>query len=234
MNQPPAIFDLETAPDLDALHRLTPPYVPSSSKSSADAEADYWRAARAKATLNPATSCICAIGLHFPGEQPLLRTGDDEAELLRWFWRLFESWGGNFAYWSGNNSKGCFDPRFLVVRSWVRRVPVPRGAYGKPPGWSLSADKWIDLAPLYLIGAEANSFCSANTAAKTLGLLGLDCGWGAIRDKNTLAVKAAGFHEWLASGDPERREAALDYLRNDLAIERAIADVILSGKEVAA
>ncbi|WP_265594903.1 hypothetical protein [Haloferula sp. BvORR071] len=223
--KPLAIFDIETAPDLEAVQRLTPPYVPTPG-AKPHAEADYWRGIHAKATLNPATSRIRAIGVQFPGEPPRLQVGT-EAELLREFWQLFADWDGPFAYWSGNNSKGCFDPRFLVVRSWVRRVTVPRGAYSRGPGWSLSAEKWLDLAPLFLIGAEANSFCSANKAAKTLGLIGMDLGWATVRDKDALVVKAASFHEWLDSPVLARREAALDYLRNDLAMERAIAEVLL-------
>lgn len=222
------IFDIETAIDREAVYRLTPPWSPATGKK----EHVYWNEIRRKATLNPATSTICAIGIHVPGQEPVLLTGtgDDEAELLRAFWQIFsapEHAPATFAYWSGNNGGGCFDPRFLVVRSWVRRVAVPRAAYGPPPGWALSRVKWLDLAPLFLIGAEKNSRCSANKAAKTLGLIGQDLGWAIVRDKDTLHVTGATFHESLTDESPAARQEALDYLRNDLAVERAIADVLV-------
>ncbi len=221
----PIIFDIETAIDREAVYRLTPPWSPATGKK----EHVYWNEIRRKATLNPATSTICAIGIHLPGREPILLTGD-EAELLRSFWNIFstpEHAEATFAYWSGNNGGGCFDPRFLVVRSWVRRVAVPRAAYGPPPGWSLSRVKWLDLAPLFLIGAERNSRCSANKAAKTLGLIGQDLGWAIVRDKDTLKVTGATFHESLTDPCPAACQEALDYLRNDLAVERAIADVLV-------
>ena len=222
--KPLIIFDIETAIDREAVYRLTPPWSPATGKK----EHVYWNEIRRKATLNPATSTICAIGIHLPGqEEPVLLTGD-EAELLRAFWKIFSGQAeATFAYWSGNNGGGCFDPRFLVVRSWVRRVAVPRCAYGPPPGWALSRVKWLDLAPLFLIGAEKNSRCSANKAAKTLGLIGQDLGWAVVRDKDELSVTGATFHECLADECPLTRQEALDYLRNDLAVERAIADVLV-------
>jgi len=265
----PAIFDIETAPDLEAVRRITPPFDPasvkgkrpaagasgfgaSSSSSLAtaattrdvmeQAEADYWAGALQRATLNPATARICAIGLHFPREAPLLWTSSGvaedggEAELLRRFWREFLEWDGPFAYWSGNNGRGSFDARFLVVRSWVNRVAVPAGAFGKERPGELSPARWVDLAPVYLVGAEANSFCSANTAARTLGLIGRDLGWAVVQDKRELEQRgaaAASVHELFAAEDPLKRELALEYLRNDLALERAISDVLL-GKERAA
>lgn len=225
--KPLIIFDIETAIDREAVYRLTPPWSPATGKK----EHVYWNEIRRKATLNPATSTICAIGIHLTDQAPVLLTETGcggEAELLRRFWQIFgEQEDAVFAYWSGNNGGGCFDPRFLVVRSWVRRVVVPRCAYGPPPGWALSKLKWLDLAPLFLIGAEKNSRCSANKAAKTLGLIGQDLGWAVVQDKDELGVTGASFQEFLADECPQTQQEALDYLRNDLAIERAIANVLV-------
>ena len=196
-------------------------------------ERKYWQAIHRKAALNPATVRIVAIGVHHSGGHPLVLAGT-EAELLRSFWREFRM-SPAWAFWSGNNGRGAFDPRFLIVRSWVNRVPIPPAAFAAKgsPG-KLSPGAWIDLAPRFLIGAESGSTCSANRAARTLGVIGRDLGWTTIRDKDELerrGVTGANFHEcW---EDPLRNALAREYLRNDLAIERAIADVLF-GKEVAA
>ena len=239
-----SIFDIETAPDLEAVARLSPPFDPASVKTSniksplkikekiEREEFNYWLAIRRKAALNPATARIVAIGVHHPGGAPLV-LGGTEAEQLRAFWREFRL-APAWAYWSGNNGRGAFDPRFLIVRSWVNRVPIPPAAFAAQgsPG-KLSPGAWIDLAPRFLIGAESGSTCSANRAARTLGLLGMDLGWAVIADKEVLekrGVSGANFHEcW---EDPQRNALARQYLLNDLAIERAIADVVL-GKGVA-
>lgn len=242
-----SIFDIETAPDLEAVARLSPPFDRSAVKTAhmkraatvaakvEREERKYWSAIHARAALNPATARIVAIGVHHPGNVPLI-LGGTEAELLRGFWREFrqaEAW----AYWSGNNGRGAFDPRFLIVRSWVNRVPIPPAAFATQgsPG-RLSPGAWLDLAPRFLIGAESGSTCSANRAARTLGVIGLDLGWAVIRDKDELqaaGVNGANFHECWEAADPARNALARRYLLNDLAIERAIADVVL-GKEVAA
>jgi hypothetical protein len=240
-----SIFDIETAPDLEAVARLSPPFDPdvvkiSHIKSPERAEAKvqreerkYWQAIHRKAALNPATARIVAIGVHHSGGHPLVLAGT-EAELLRAFWREFRM-APAWAFWSGNNGRGAFDPRFLIVRSWVNRVPIPPAAFAAKgsPG-KLSPGAWIDLAPRFLIGAESGSTCSANRAERTLGIVGMDLGWTVIQDKDELerrGVTGANFHEcW---EDPLRNALAREYLRNDLAIERAIADVVL-GKEVVA
>ena len=240
-----SIFDIETAPDLEAVARLSPPFDPAAVKVShikdparAQAKVEreerkYWQAIHRKAALNPATARIVAIGVHHSGGHPLVLAGT-EAELLRSFWREFRT-SPAWAFWSGNNGRGAFDPRFLIVRSWVNRVPIPPAAFAAKgsPG-KLSPGAWIDLAPRFLIGAESGSTCSANRAARTLGVIGRDLGWTTIRDKDELerrGVTGANFHEcW---EDPLRNALAREYLRNDLAIERAIADVLF-GKEVAA
>ena len=240
-----SIFDIETAPDLEAVARLSPPFDPAAVKTahirkaaSVEAKVErerqkYWQAIYKKAALNPATARIVAIGVHHPDGPPLI-LGGTEAEQLRAFWREFRL-APSWAYWSGNNGRGAFDPRFLIVRSWVNRVPIPVAAFAAQgsPG-KLSPGAWLDLAPRFLIGAESGSTCSANRAARTLGIVGMDLGWAVITDKDSLekrGVSGANFHEcW---EDPERHELAREYLLNDLAIERAIADVVL-GKEVAA
>jgi hypothetical protein len=240
-----SIFDIETAPDLEAVARLSPPFDREAVKTThiKDAvraeekvereERKYWQAIHKKAALNPATARIVAIGVHHHAVNPLV-LGGTETELLRAFWREFRV-SPVWAFWSGNNGRGAFDPRFLIVRSWVNRVPIPVAAFAAKgsPG-KLSPGAWIDLAPRFLIGAESGSTCSANRAARTLGIVGMDLGWAVIQDKDALerrGVTGANFHEcW---EDPLRNALAREYLLNDLAIERAIADVVL-GKEVAA
>lgn len=229
--RPIAIVDIETAPDLEAVARCTPPFHPDpprrgrgrEERDAGKAEEEYWRLARQRAMLKPETSRIVAIGLHFPHEEPVLWAEEDEAKLLSWFWRDWCGCPHAFAFYSGNNGRGAFDVRHLIVRSWANGIEVPEDAL------ELSVrGRWIDLAERFLVGSEAHSFCGANSAAKVLGLIGRDLGWAVVRDKDTLPVKAVTFHEALATD----LAAAWDYLRNDLAIERAIADVIL-GKEAA-
>ena len=240
-----SIFDIETAPDLEAVGRLSPPFDRSAVKVShirheervkakiEREEQKYWQVIHRKAALNPATARVVAIGVHHPGVNALILDGTEQ-ELLRAFWREFRL-APTWAFWSGNNGRSAFDPRFLIVRSWVNRVPIPPAAFAARGGpGKLAPGAWVDLAPLYLIGAESGSTCSANRAARTLGIIGRDLGWATIQDKDDLekrGVTGANFHEcW---EDELRKPLARQYLLNDLAIERAIADVLL-GREVAA
>jgi len=151
-----------------------------------------------------------------------------EPIILNEFWRILhqtshESW----AYYTGSNDKSAFDPRGIVARSWVNRVPVPSGIISDRGYYS---GCFVDLAQIFLAGGNFPAYVSADAAAKKLGLIGADVGFTTVRSKEDLeaqyGVCGKNFHEYVNSDDPEKRAIATVYLGNDLAIERAIANLI--------
>lgn len=231
------IFDLETEPDFEAVSKFTPPFDRDSVKVGNlkpenalakinEAEAEYWSKAHEKAALNPATSKIVAIGIHIEDTTSPMMILGDEKEILAAFWDEIaaQSEHDQWASFSGNNGRGQFDVRHLLMRSWINRVPVPHGLVSNR---GYISNKFIDLAEVFLAGADSMSFVSANMVARQLNLIGTQTGFATVLDKDELAkkhgVSGANFWEVLKSDE----QLARVYLENDLAIERAIANVII-------
>lgn len=159
------------------------------------------------AALRPETARVLAIGvLPFESEAPLILHvhQSDEADVIQSFWDFFltteASTGRQFAGWSIFH----FDLPFLVLRSRMLDVPVPpllrNGRY-------FSATRFCDLQDEWLLGrSRAEVKCSLDHVARALG-----CGAKSGQGKDFADLYAVD------------EATALNYLRNDLEITRAIA-----------
>ena len=225
------VMDIETRPDVALVAKNTKAFDPESVKLGntkdpdkvdakiAQAEAKYWEDAYGKAALDPHTSTICAIGIQLEDEDPVLLYGSEKSILER-FWDTFEEYSSSmWCYYTGNNGKGSFDMRHILVRSWVNKVRVPWGVVSQS-GYISAA--FVDLAMIYLAGSDFNTFCGLDRCAKVLGLHGEDVGFATVMSKEDLkelGASGACFHELLDAGS----ELADTYLINDLALTRAVA-----------
>lgn len=130
-----AKFKIRTRVDEEALRRLVPEPAPGTDVPK------YWAQNRRRAALNPAMSIIEQIDFVSDCGTAHVISHPDEATVLKTFWEVFRE----IDVWHYESLHGgVFDPRFLVVRSWVRKVPVPRAAYDKGPGWSLNPERWVN------------------------------------------------------------------------------------------
>jgi hypothetical protein len=231
------IFDIETKPDNEeSVLKNAKPFNKSDVKLGnlkdpdkieakiEKAEVEYKRSLLDRAALDPHTSSICAIGINLNGRDKVIHLASEkEKDILTDFWQLYQDSSRKWAYWSGSNNKESFDPRHIIVRSWKLGIKTPYGLISQN-GWL--TDKFLDISQTYLFGCKFPSFCSADNAAKQLGLIGTKSECGLVVSKVELekeGVEGKNFHEVLESN----RELALKYLTNDVCIERAIADRIL-------
>jgi hypothetical protein len=235
------IFDIETSPRTDLVIEFTKPFKRSDVKlgnikdpekvaaKMETAEADYWHKANDKCQLNPFTSEICAIGVHIDGAPDVALLDGSEIQILSKFWSLVAAHNSErWAYYTGSNNKSAFDPRHIICRSWVNGVSVPEGMVSEQGYLSRC---FVDLAQVFLAGADYPSFVGADLCAKQLGLIGQDVGFSTVKSKDQLSDSdgLTGKNFWkFWQGDDVAKTLAAEYLTNDLAIERAIADRILS------
>lgn len=231
------IFDIETAPDLEKVKAFTKPFSRDDVKLGnlkdpekieaklVAAEADHWSKANDQAALNPHTSTICAVGIHLEDTTPRLIFGK-EKDILDEFWSQFNDFNHlPWCYYSGCNDRSTFDPRHIIVRSWVNGIKTPHQIVSER-GYLSPA--FVDLAQVYLFGASYPAYCSVEMAIKQLGLIGTTNAAGTVQSKEAIeedtGVTGKNFHEHCQNGPSA---AAYAYLTNDLACERAIADTIL-------
>jgi hypothetical protein len=162
-----------------------------------------------KAALSPLTGMVLAIGLQngMDGANASLltaeNTGGSEAMLLRHWWSMVSLNASTGAQFIGFNIQ-FFDLPFLVRRSWALDVDVPDGVF---KGRYFSS-QFVDLMTLWSCGG--GGMVSLDTLARYFGIGGKPEG-----------VDGGMFAKLY--GDPETRKAALDYLRNDLALTAGVA-----------
>lgn len=161
-----------------------------------------------KAALSPMTGCVVAIG-YLQGNAAAicgdegLDEGMDEEGVLRMFWGTYLHAAANNLRMIGFNIFG-FDLPFLVRRSWLLGVDVPRNVLRDQRYW---AKTFIDLMQVWGCGVYGER-CSLDKVSRFLGGPG----------KNGDGAEFARL--W---SDPETREEAVKYLENDLQITAAVA-----------
>jgi hypothetical protein len=235
------IFDIETAPRQDLVTEFTKPFKRSDVKlgnlkdevkiaaKMETAEADYWAKANDKCQLNPFTSEICAIGVHLDGSPEVALLDGSEIQILSKFWSLIGAHNSErWAYYTGSNNKSAFDPRHIICRSWVNGLKVPEGIISEQ---GYISRLFVDLAQIFLSGGDYPAFVGADLCAKQLGLIGSNVGFSTVKSKDELQDSEGlnGKNFWkFWQGDDKQKALAAEYLTNDIAIERAIANVILS------
>lgn len=202
------VFDIETGPEVDeVLAAMEPEFsAPANFKDPAkiaekiDAQRAAWRE---RAALCATSGRVLAIGIMLDDELSLLVVNEaesfGEADLLEMFWKLAAP-NGMWRHLVGFNSNR-FDIPFLIRRSYKLGVAVPFGALN---GRYLNP-RFIDLMDTWRLG-DFQASISLDRLARHLGV-GAKNGNGAF----------------FATLLDEDREAALDYLRNDMAMTVAVA-----------
>jgi hypothetical protein len=212
------IFDIETIPlNDDALARIEPGFeAPGNFKDPdkiAAAIAEKRAAWREKAALSPLTGRVAMIGLLLPGRKiadialldpvALDNPGSaniQELNMLEWFWSAAVQQLQLGEPMVGFNSHR-FDVPFLVRRSWALGVTVPGQALQR-----LAPPAWVDLMLEFTRNA-AGEFVGLDTVARFLG----------VGAKNGNGLEVARLLR-------EDRDAAINYLENDLLLTAAIAE----------
>ncbi len=164
-----------------------------------------------RAALNAETGQVLAIGIWYGSNKVFVRAvGDREVDgdpldvfevtektLLMWMWEHYDG----ISPLIGFNIFG-FDLPFLVRRSWILGVDIPKGVR-KGRGWCYS---FVDLMQEWGCG-EYRKYISLGDLAKCLG----------VGEKSGSGKDFQKLFE-------EDREKALDYLRNDLMLTKAVGE----------
>lgn len=173
---------------------------------NATAEADYIAGVKGRAALDAKTGRVLAIGYYDTNEGATdyaILNGEpgDEAAIVSGFWTYFEA-SDEHTRFIGHNIHG-FDLPFLIQRSWLLGVEVPRGVI---KGRYFS-DKFVDTMAVWACGKMGSgAMAKLDDLAKAFGV-GMKNGDGAM------------FAELLEKD----RAAAMEYLKNDIAITHAVA-----------
>lgn len=207
-------FDIETSALPDAALELVKPIF-TANKTLKDPEkikvdlADKEREWKEQAALNAITGKVLCIGIG-SGHSSFRLIEGTEPEILTkfWDWLQQELHAANACI--GFNILG-FDLPFLMRRSWTLNVRGPsvlrRGRY-----WN---DNLIDIMDMWTLGNREQRI-SLDNMAKTFGV-GAKTGNG------------KDFAAMYLSVMPEKREEAINYVKNDIELLRKCADRMLGG-----
>jgi hypothetical protein len=181
-------------------------------KKAAEHEAKIEQAKREfadKAALKPETGSIIALGVITPTNEENVITGTEKA-ILGYFWDMYHT-----ATTKGQRMYGWniadFDVPFIMRRSWKNGVSVPQTVLVSR---RYLCDDFVDLKKIYACGVYGEHV-SLDIAAKHL--LGLG--------KSDQEVTGATFHKYF-NGTEAERQLALDYLKRDLRLTKAVGEII--------
>ena len=200
----PFILDLETgARPLAEIEHLLPVIEPPSNWKDEAKRTAYVAEKREQllrdAALDAVLSRVLAVGILRGDGPPQFITDDDEASLLRQTWHTLETREADETYVTFNGTK--FDWPTLARRSFTCGVPVPRWL---PLDGRWPARSHCDLLTLWQAG-DRQEFVSLDRLSRMI------LGQGKSGD----GANFAGL--WATD-----RPAALDYLRQDLELTRAL------------
>ncbi len=211
-------FDIETGPlPEDQLRDLLPPFDEAEVKLGnlkdpekiqaklAEAKANHESDWISKAALSPLTGRVIAIGFRNceTGQSVVEHCDGDEAELIVKFWKKYSQCRSAPRRMVGYNVHG-FDVPFMVRRSWLLGVDVPRGLIEK--GKWIDSATIVDLMQLWSIGGQ--NWVKLDLLAKAFGLGG-----------KTEGVDGSMFATLWESD----REKAIEYLLRDVEITAELA-----------
>lgn len=194
---------METGPETEEkIVELMPNFRAPSNYKNPEAIASYQEEQKRKwiseAALDATTARVLCIGiLHGDKFMCMGDKGETEAEIVSGFWQLYDTWLYSF---SGFNIFG-FDLPLLVRRSYALKLQMPHSVRDGR-WWN---HRFMDVLDKWQLG-DRKELISLDRLAKFLGL-------GA---KLSDGSQFAGL--WMAS-----KQAAIDYLRRDLELTRAIA-----------
>jgi hypothetical protein len=156
------------------------------------------------AALSPITGRVLAIGLkRAGGSRVVVVDCSNEAEALANFWEQYQRCRKSGETMIGFNIFG-FDLPFLIRRSWINNVDVPRTLLDKGRYWD---SVFVDLMQVWSCGAYGK-FEKLDTVARALG-----CG------QKTEGVSGKDFAGLWESD----RQRAIGYLENDVNMTEQVA-----------
>ena len=168
----------------------------------------HWQEIRDKAALDATTGAVCAIGYKSREDSEKIQTVLDatEADLVAGFWEVAAKMRTQQRKMIGHYSNS-FDVPFLVRRSWILGIAVPDWIT-TPTGYL--NPMFVDTMAVWQVGNRRDSIKLDRLARA------LDCG--------SKPDDCTGAHFYMMlRGDGAEREAAIDYLRNDLQMPFLIA-----------
>lgn len=165
------------------------------------ARQQHWESFKSNAALNPETGEILVVGFCTESDEFSYCDGP-ETEILKHFWSIYrehEYQRSKKSYLVGVNIFN-FDLPWLVIRSWINGVPVPRSVVELEGKWNNWSPVFMDFRKLWQLGntSRASSF---DHIGRCLGTGG----------------KCEGDHgaTFAALWDSDRA-TALKYLKNDV------------------
>ena len=162
-----------------------------------------------KAALSALTGRVLAVGIKKDEDWAIIgEDGEPETEILKAWWGIYKKYHLGNGRLIGWNSNG-FDVPFLVRRSWANFISVPESVF-ESHGRYLSKT-FLDLMQLWACGGR--EYEKLDTVARFFGVGGKPDG-----------VDGAHFAALWLSGDQSSRQAAVDYLRNDLDMTWKLAE----------
>jgi hypothetical protein len=178
-------------------------------------ETEWREKTLADAALSPATGCILVIGIANPidGKFATTESLSSEAECLEWFWSKYHKCRTTKPQprlMIGHNIKQ-FDLRFLVIRSRILNVDVPREVFDAK--WRKWDEIFVDTRDAWLMGLGwGQCESSLDHVGKSLGL------GGKQRGPNGEDLGKVFGKLWR-----EDRELARKYLHRDLELTARVA-----------
>lgn len=180
----------------------------------ANAEVQHRADCLGKAALSAITGRILAIGIYDPARKrtAILHNDEDESAMLIQFWDIYNQARAKGEAIVGFNIQN-FDIPFLIQRSRLLDVDVPRGIYDRS-GRYLEGH-FRDLMLLWGCGVYGASV-KLDTLAKAMGLGGKQV------DAEGKKITGKDFAK-LWYGGEESRAKAITYLTNDLVMTAGVA-----------
>ena len=213
-------FDIETGPlSEDEIKAIAPPFKESEVKTGnlglekqlekiALEKSKHLSKIVSSAALNAEYGKVLAIGILDDEEGPVILTGK-EKDVLSKFWGMALNDNQQGACkWVGHNVLG-FDLPFLLRRSLILGCRVPESLRPRL-GSRYWPDFWVDTMDVWKAG-DYRATISLDRFCKASGLEG----------KN-------GTGEHFGKLFEEDREKAIEYLKNDIAITKALADRVVA------
>lgn len=192
--------------------------VASHASSIAAGEDSYWAGLIESAPLSPILGRVLAIGFcdHMENTHTLavgMQHDDDaEAAIIDDFWCDWFVPTVRAGYSLIGHYISGFDLPFLMRRSWILGVDIPPGVM-ESSGRYLSKT-FIDTKQIWECGARGNG-----NVPGSLDVIGRAFGEGC----KTEGMTGADFWKLFCSGEAEKVEAAIEYLRNDVVLNSRVA-----------
>lgn len=167
-----------------------------------------------RAALSAITGRIIAIGVYDPTRKrtAIIHNDESEAEMLINWWTIYDQGRSKGEAFVGYNIAG-FDVPFLIQRSRILGVDVPRGIYDRTGKYL--QEHFRDLMTIWSCGVYGANV-KLDLVAKALGV------GGKMTGEDGKPITGKDFAK-LWFGGEESRAKAIEYLTNDLLMTAGVA-----------